>query len=875
MATPLMTQYGEVKAAHRDALVFFRLGDFYELFYEDAKTAARILGITLTARAKEGAEIPMAGVPHHAATGYIRKLLARGFKVAICDQVEDPKAAKGIVRREVTRVITPGTALEDNFLEANRENLLVAVAPAAAGDRFGVAWADLSTGRFEAADLDPRDLATELARKRPAELLLPDALRGGPAPGWLSEILPLAEGRVTHRPDWIFERDAGRRALLDHFRTKTLAGFGAERLAGGLGAAAAVLDYLKETQKTPLAHVTALVAYEPSESLQIDPGALSGLELLETASRAVEGSVLAFLDRTRTGMGGRTLRRWLTHPLKEKRAIEKRLDQVGSLAADHALREELVEAIAGLADLERIGARVATRRVNPRELSALRAACRKIPAIRGALSRAPGLGDLAGRLDPLGEAGRILADLLADDPPFEITEGGIFREGVSPELDDLRSVLADGKGWIARFQADEAKRTGINSLKVGYNRVFGYYIEITNVHQGKVPADYTRKQTMKGAERYITPALKEKEEKVLSADARAKAWEHERFLALREELAPFVERILATGRALAEIDATASLSLVAAEQGFTRPRIVEEPVLSARNLRHPVLAARSGIPFVPNDITIDGKTRLLVITGPNMAGKSTYIRQAGILVVLAQMGSFVPAESATVGIADRLFARVGSADDITRDMSTFMVEMSEAARILHTATDRSLVVLDEIGRGTSTYDGVSLAWAIAERLAGSVRARSLFATHYHELAALADESPAVANLNVLVREEKGEVAFLHKVVPGATDRSYGIHVAKLAGVPLAVLARAKEVLAGLEKRSDGAALKKPEPAPADPDDPVREALRELEIDAMTPLAALNLLKELKEAASDGMPVKEPRPKARRKSGQAGGPTLFS
>jgi DNA mismatch repair protein MutS len=795
--TPMMQQYREAKERHPGMLLLFRMGDFYELFDADAELASRVLGLTLTSRDKT---VPMAGFPHHALESHLRKLLQSGHRVAICDQVEDPAQARGLVRREVTRVVTPGTLTEDDLLDPRRPNHLAALA--ARGPLLGLAWVELSTGHFQAADLPWPRLADELGRITPAEYLYAESDAVGLL-GRLREMAPAAT--VTARPDWTFDPATARAALLRHFGVTTLSGFGFDDDQPCLTAAGALLLYLQETLKAGLTHLSRLQHYRPNHFLFLDDVTRRSLELTRTLrDGSREGSLLSAIDRTVTSMGARLLGEWLVTPLASRPAIESRLDAVAELQGEHPLRQELRGVLADVPDLQRLTGRVSTARASPRDLAAVARALRLLPRLKAKITarRATLLRDLEGRLELCIDLREALDAALVDDPPQAAQEGGIIRRGHDAELDELHAIARGGKEWIARFQAQEITRTGIGSLKVGFNKVFGYYIEITHTHASKIPADYQRKQTLKNAERYITPELKAYEEKVLTAEEKIHQREYELFVKLRDQVGAQTGRLLQTGEVLAELDVLAGLAELAAERRYCRPELADEAVLEIRDGRHPVLDQT--LPpgtFVPNDVVMGPDAgMILLITGPNMAGKSVYIRQVALLTLLAQMGSFVPARAARIGLTDRIFTRVGASDELNRAQSTFMVEMTEAANILNNATAQSLVILDEIGRGTSTYDGISLAWAITEYLHDQVGCRALFATHYHELAQLAERLPALRNYNVLVQESEEEVLFLHKIAPGSADKSYGIHVARLAGVPELVLDRAKEVLAELESR---------------------------------------------------------------------------
>jgi DNA mismatch repair protein MutS len=857
-ATPMMKQYQEAKRACPDALLLFRMGDFYEMFYEDAKVAARTLNLALTSREKGENAVPMAGFPHHQLETYLGKLIASGMRAAVCEQVEDPKKAVGLVRREVTRVVTPGTLTDEALLDPRQNNYLAAVAP---GEPAGVAWVELSTGRFLAGAFPKRQLADQLARIAPSECLL--AEEGEPLPS------PLAEQMMaTRRPVWAFAASAAREALAKHFGTACLEGFGFGDTVEdnqAIRAAGAVLDYLTETQKTSLGHIDRLIPYRAGSTLEIDQSSRRSLEILRTIREGRrEGSLLWVLDQTVTAMGSRLLADWLANPLTDRAAIEWRLDGVEELVNQPALAADLRETLRRVYDVERLLARVTTGRASPRDLSFLARTLRSLPGLKARLCarRSRTLGQLEAEIDLCADLRARLESALADDCPLSSRDGGFIRGGYRAELDALRELAHGGKQWIARYQAEEIQRTGIPNLKVGFNKVFGYYLEVTSAHQGKVPQDYIRKQTVKNAERYVTPALKEYEEKVLTADEKSKELEYELFLELREVVIAARRRLQATAAVLAQIDVLAALAELARQRNYCRPKIVEEPTLRILDSRHPVLeVVEPEGTFVPNDVVLDGESSsILLVTGPNMAGKSTYIRQVALTVLLAQMGSFVPAREATIGIADRIFARVGASDELARGQSTFMVEMIETARILNTATPRSLVILDEIGRGTSTYDGISLAWSVAEQLHDRIGCRTLFATHYHELTDLVQSLPRVKNLNVAVREWKDDVVFLHKIVDGAADKSYGIHVARLAGVPREVIDRAKEILSELEEShldaeghakiarplsgSPGCSLQMTLFGPAD--HPVLEEIRQVDLDATAPRDALHLIGQWQE-----------------------------
>jgi DNA mismatch repair protein MutS len=795
----MMQQYQEAKRQNPGMLLLFRMGDFYELFGEDAQTGSRILGLTLTSRDKT---VPMAGFPHHQLEPYLQKLLQAGQRVAVCDQVEDSSQAKGLVKREVTRVVTPGTLTEDNLLDPLRTNHLVALITS--GEWVGLAWVELSTGVFQAADISHARLADELTRLEPSECLLAEDSFDETCK---SLVALTGEAALTRRPDWTFDRATCQKTLHKHFGVRTLEGFGFDDAQPCLRAAGALLIYLQETLKASLTHLDRLQPYQASNYLLLDVVTRRSLELTRTLrdhDRA--GSLLAILDHSTTAMGSRLMQEWLIAPLTDRTAIEARLDAVAELREAGTLRQDLREQLRQVFDLQRLSARISTARATPRDLAAVGRTLALLPRLKAKLTarRAAMLQELETQIDLCVELRSSLETALVDDPPLSAKEGGIIRPGYDLALDELRQVARGGKEWIARFQSQEITRTGIPSLKVGFNRVFGYYIEITHAHAGKIPSDYQRRQTLKNAERYITPELKEYEEKVLSAEEKIFDREFEIFLRLREEAASQTTRLLQTGHVLAVLDVLAGLGELAATRPYCRPELTDDAGLDVREGRHPVLDQL--LPpgtFVPNDLVLNPDDGMIVlITGPNMAGKSIYIRQAALITLMAQMGSFVPARTARVGLVDRIFTRVGASDELSRAQSTFMVEMTEAANILNNASARSLVILDEIGRGTSTYDGVSLAWAITEYLHDQIGCRALFATHYHELAQLAEKLSRLRNYCAQVQEHRGEVVFLHKIVPGNADKSYGIHVAQLAGLPEPVLERAFEVLTQLETHHD-------------------------------------------------------------------------
>ena len=860
----MMRQYRAMKSRHEDAILFFRMGDFFEMFYEDAVTASRVLGLTLTSRNKGDNAVPMAGVPHHAADGYIRRLIQAGHRVAICDQVQDPRDAKGLVERDVTRVVTPGTLTEESLLEAKEANYLAALCPR--GEVVGLAWVDLSTGEFRVADVSEEKGLDELVRLGPSEVLAPQSLVDAEGPlvrGLRHEL----DAMLSPRPDWVFNRETAERTLLEHFGVRTLEGFGCAELGPALSAAGAALGYLHETQRTSLGHLRRLRPVRAGDRVVLDRATRLSLELARTMREGRrENTLLWTLDRTLTPMGGRRLHDWVHAPLCDHGLIAARHDAVEELFNGHALRETLREALRDVYDVERLAARVSTGRANPRDLMALRNSLEQIPRLKEALSsaRTEALLRLEARVEAVEEARAAIAAALCNDPPLHVRDGGVFRDGYNAELDELRSIQRDGRGWIARFQAAESERTGLPNLRVGFNKVFGYYIELNRSLADKAPPEYVRKQTLKNVERYITPQLKEYETRVLSADEKSRALEYDLYLQLRDEVAAHTGRFQATAEAVAELDALAALADVAVERGYTRPVVDDSRDLHVVDGRHPVLEITLDEPFVPNDIHLDDDGRVMVITGPNMAGKSTYIRQVALIVLMAQMGSFVPAKSARIGLVDRIFTRVGAADELARGQSTFMVEMVETANILNNATDRSLLILDEVGRGTSTFDGVSIAWAVSEFIFQHLHSRTLFATHYHELTELAQLFPGIRNYNVAVREWRDEIVFLRKIIEGGADKSYGLHVARLAGIPPNVVERAREILANLEamaltdddqprfapskrKQSQRVQLR----LFTDTSDRVVDRLRRLDITTMTPLQALNALEEMKRELEGG------------------------
>lgn len=866
--TPMLRQYLETKAQHTDAILFFRLGDFYEMFFEDAVVASQVLGITLTSRSSKTEErVPMCGFPFHAARGYVAKLIAQGYKVAICEQVEDPATAKNIVKREVTQVITPGMVLDDDILDARADHFLAAVAPH--DDGFGLAFLDVSTGEFRVAQVaDRRLLLDELGRAGPREVIVP------PGTDLEEEIRTFCPGAFVHAHEAeAFEVRRGAERLCRQLQVASLDGFGIAHLPAATAAAGAALAYLSETQRQADAcHVDRIQLFHPEGHLVLDEATRNNLELARTLQGAKKkGSLLGLLDKTLTAMGGRVLSRWLLYPLLDLREIGRRQDAVEELVGSGVLRDDLGLLLREIGDLERLLGRLSLRAGNARDCRGLGQSLERLPSLRSRFEgcNAELLRSLGPDLAGLEELADQLSRAIADEPPITTREGGMFRVGWDPELDELIELSVSGKEYLARLEARERERTGISSLKVRFNKVFGYFIEITRSNLHLVPADYVRKQTTVNAERFITDDLKKYEEKVLTAEERRIEKEAALFETLRERILDRAAAIKRAAAAIATGDALLSLAKVATDFDYVRPVVDDSDTIEIVEGRHPVVErSLSGEAFVPNDVNLDRESRqVVVITGPNMAGKSTVLRQTALIALLAQAGSFVPATRARVGLVDRIFCRVGASDNLARGQSTFMVEMVETAAILHGATSRSLVVLDEIGRGTSTFDGLSIAWAVAEHLHDKVGARTLFATHYHELTELARERPRVKNATVAVTEQGGRVIFLRKLIPGGASRSYGIEVAKLAGVPAEVLVRARDILANLEKNEldpegravfaasgrsrrampDQLGLFAPKPPSLAPGaQQVIDKLKALSVDQTTPLQALVLLAEWKE-----------------------------
>ncbi|MBM4466751.1 MAG: DNA mismatch repair protein MutS [Chloroflexi bacterium] len=873
--TPMRRQYLQIKKQYPDTIVLFRLGDFYETFDEDAKIVAQVCDIVLTSRpVGKGQRVPLAGVPYHAVEGYLAKLIKAGHKVAIVEQVSGDQPLRGLMPREVTRVITPGTVVEPTLLEEKRNNYLAALV--IEDNRAGIAYADITTGEFATTQLSGDNIeqavVEELERLHPAECLIQDTSN-------IQYPISNIQLQTSKYDSWRFELGNARQALLDHFEVASLAGYGCEGLPLAVRAAGAIVQYLQETQKAALAQLSDLRTYSTSEFMTLDASTRRNLELTQTIrTGSVKGSLLGVLDATVTAMGGRLLRQWLNQPLLDVDKLEQRLDAVEAFYRDTPTRTQVMALLEELADLERLTSRVAQRIAVPRDLVGIRQSLEKVPQIREALSQVEGIRDkglgtrplslvpcplslvpcplsLIPQLDPCKEVASLIAEAIVDDPPATLASGGVIKAGFSAELDSVVAASRDAKRWVANLEQTERKRTGIKSLKVGYNKVFGYYIEVTKANLDAVPEEYIRKQTLVNAERFITPELKEYESLILNAQERILDIEARLFRQVCDQVASAAERLLSTARALAHLDVYVALAEVAIGNNYVRPILTDGDEIEIIAGRHPVVElTRREEPFVPNDAHFSQEEMILIITGPNMSGKSTYLRQVALIVLMAQIGSFVPADEARLGLVDRIFTRIGAQDEIWAGQSTFMVEMIEMANILHHATNRSLLILDEIGRGTSTYDGLSIAWAVVEHIHNHprLRAKTLYATHYHELTELASLLPRVRNYNVAVAEEGDDVIFLHKIVPGGADRSYGIHVAQLAGLPRTIIHRAEEILNELERDAQRAPIRPrriaeirqlalfPEASP------IIEELKKLDIESMTPLEALNKLYELQQ-----------------------------
>jgi DNA mismatch repair protein MutS len=865
--TPMMRQYLEIKRAHKDEILFFRLGDFYEMFFDDAKTAARILNLTLTARqGGQGQKVPMAGIPYHAADNYISRLVKSGHSIAICEQTEDPSQAKGLVKREITRVITPGTVLSAAMLDEKSNNYLVALAYSPQG--LGLAAVDVTTGEFKTCELTGPDrfsvAANEISKFNPSEILI--AQNQPEVEDWGRLLHSLNGAKKSHMEDWKFSVDEGKNALLEHFQVKTLDGFGLSGQPQAIRAAGSIIQYLQETTHSVLSHLVVLSTYQVGEGMVLDATTQRNLEILKAMDGGKEGTLLSVLDETVTSMGGRLLRQWLITPLTSVSQIKHRQDAVEEFLARPEDREILRDHFREVSDLERLSGRIGCGTANARDMVALRNTLAILPKLHQMLSgfKAQWVRDKVEGWDNLKEVHRLLEKAIANEPPLALKEGGLIKDGYNDGLDELKKGSLEGKAWIAQLEEKEKAKTGISSLKVRYTSVFGYYIEVSKANLDKVPKDYHRKQTLVNAERFITPELKEMEGKVLGAQEKADRMEYELFDEIRVQTGKELSRLQRMARVIAELDVFSSMAFTAGRGRHVRPEVNDSAEMIIVDGRHPVLdRLLSSDQFVPNDTRLGTEgVELVVLTGPNMAGKSTYIRQVALLSLMAQVGFFVPAKEMKLGMVDRIFSRVGASDALTQGQSTFMVEMVETANILNHATAKSLLILDEVGRGTSTFDGVSIAWAVVEYIAQRLKARTLFATHYHELTRLSDTFPNVRNFNIAVREWNDQILFLRKIVEGGTDKSYGIQVARLAGVPKEVVARAKKILATLESASGWPAKKEgtfplPEPETAKIDTtqlsffvkggnhPMVEELKALELDDLTPLQALNWIGDWK------------------------------
>lgn len=862
--TPMRRQYLDIKSQYPDCILMFRMGDFYEMFDADAEIAARELDINLTFRAysRGKAKVPMAGVPYHSVDGYIAKLIEKGFHVAVCDQMTEP-TGRGIVEREVTRVMTPGTVIEPALLDEGKANYLMGILPV--GDpktghwtKAGIAFADISTGEFNATQFEGKAVGLqvfeELARVQPREVIVPES--------WHQRGITLPEGiHLSSAPDWTFEFASAEQLLRDHFRVSTLDGYGLKDQTYAVSAAGGVLQYLRTTQKNSLGQLMSIRSYSTAAFMVLDPFTRRNLELVETIrQRKFHGSLLGILNRGVTAMGARLLRTWINQPLLEIKRLNARLDAVETLVNSELLRGEIAVELRQVADIERLANRIMMGRAGPRDLLALGKALAAVPQLHGLIEPLANLAAIAERLDPCEPVFNLIAAAIADDPPAAANAIGIIRGGYSDELDHILHSSRDARDWIANLESHERRRTGIASIKVSFNKVFGYYIEVTKAHTDKIPDDYVRKQTLVNAERYITPELKEYETLVLNAEEKILETERQLFADLCQQVGKHRARLLKTARAIAHLDAFLALAEAAVREGYVRPKLTEDNVLHIKAGRHPVVEKllASATRYVANSSDFDSMARVHIITGPNMSGKSTYIRQVAIITLMAQIGSFIPADSATIGLVDRIFARIGAQDEIHAGQSTFMVEMVETARLLSGSTERSLLILDEIGRGTSTYDGLAIARAVIEHIHNNPRlnCRTLFATHYHELTELPNILPRTVNYNVAVAEQGEDIVFLHKVLPGGADQSYGVHVAQLAGMPRSVVERARELLVQLEGDGGDFALRKPKSDRRQlsffdkPENPALDALRALEVDNLSPLEALTQLYELKRMAGE-------------------------
>ncbi len=866
--TPMMKQYQGVKRDHPDSILFFRMGDFYEMFNEDAKAASKILQIALTARSKNKANaIPMCGIPHHAANGYIAKLIKAGQTVAICEQMEDPRQAKGIVKREVVRVVTPGTVLDDALLDPKSDHFLVSIF--FSEDGFGLAALDVTTGLFKTTEFSEEGgeslLRDELEKMEAREILVPQSAldSNGDAAQWLKRHCDCLRGLE----DWTFSHSQSYRCLVEHFKTASLEGFGCETWKKAVRAAGALLQYLNETQKSSLDHVNTLTAFSVGKHMALDPATLKNLELVKSSEGGRKGSLLDLLDVSQTPLGSRKVREWIVKPLIEKPSINERLGLVEEFVTQPILRSDLREQFKSIFDLERLLGRLAMNAGSPRDLHALKTSLAVLPTIRRLLDGLPPdrAGQYAQSWDNLESVYKMIDETIVDDPPLNFKNGSLIKPGIDEELDRLKTVSRDGKTWIANHEIQEKERTGIPTLKVGYNKIYGYYIEVTKKQLERVPPEYIRKQSLVNCERYVSSELKDYENEISGAEEKIVELENRIFQKFRSEVAAEGARIQHMARIMGEIDALLAFAEIAHRKNYCRPRIHEGSEIRLVNARHPLIEhLNPSLQFIPNDALLDcDENQIMIITGPNMAGKSTFLRQTALVSLMAQVGSFVPCEEADVGLVDRIFSRVGAQDHLMKGQSTFMVEMNETANILNNATAKSLIILDEIGRGTSTFDGVSIAWAIVESLHGShkIGAKTLFATHYHELTELALTLPGVKNFSVQIKEWNDEIIFLRKIIPGGADKSYGIQVARLAGLPEEVLARAREILYNLESgeldengspkighSQEAPKNKGPQQIPLfqDPASPVLKKLKETHPDELTPRQALDFLYEIRQ-----------------------------
>ena len=867
--TPMMQQYLQIKEQHKDCIIFFRLGDFYEMFFDDARLASKELELTLTGRdCGQEERAPMCGVPFHSYESYVARLVARGYKVAICEQTEDPTQAKGLVRREIIRILTPGTVIEGSMLDESKNNYLAVLYASENGEEYGLCFCDCSTGEIHLTQLCGEDLpmrvSNELGRFSPSEILVNrSAAACKPLREFVNRRL---NGKAEVRDDVEFDAVTAQETVLHHFHSVSLSALNLEDKPAAVRALGCALRYLSATQMNGLERINQLDVYTDAQYMKLDITARRNLELVETMrSQEKRGSLLGVLDRTRTAMGKRLLRSWIEQPLVQLAPITRRLNAVDELVSNSLTRSDIQEILSEIYDLERIMTRVVYGSANARELRSLQQTLSYMPAVRQVLVNVNSaeLTTIRDAIDPLQDVCEMISAAIVDEPPFTVREGGMIRAGYNAELDELQSIMSDGKGILTRIEAEEKEKTGIKTLKVGYNRVFGYYIEISRLYSDQVPEHYIRKQTLANAERYITQELKELEARVLGAKDRAVALEYQLFTQLREAVAAQLVRIQSTADALARLDVLTSLAEVAVRQNYCRPDVDLSGRIDIQGGRHPVVEALNDVPFVPNDTHLDnGENRVALITGPNMAGKSTYMRQTALITLMAQIGSFVPAQSATIGIVDSIFTRVGASDDLAAGQSTFMVEMSEVATILRNATSKSLIVFDEIGRGTSTFDGMSIARAVLEYVANPkyIGAKTLFATHYHELTSIEDEIDCIKNYNIAVKKRGDDVTFLRRIVRGPADDSYGIEVAKLAGINDIVVRRAKEILRSIEG-GEGAPVRRAAAAVPVSDDygqmslldhadnPIIAKLKELDVNVLTPIEAMQILHELSKEAS--------------------------